>query len=357
MSAEDPVIFGAVTRTADSDAVLFALQQRSVQAKMALPPPTRSRTAPSALESASTGPHGTAASPFAASPECARPQLRIPCALPINESNSEQLIGASEMDRTQEFVGYLAFGAHAAAPRARLSGASDHQFASAAKDIKSRLEHCKGTMDSLAREIHAMDSIDEGAQQSLGELVKQLQVGLSDIDSRIRALEQMNPRPPNAGMIIHTLRQTLWSIGSDFKKADDERKEKVDNARNRRRRFCGHTNYRSFDVTYDPEDPGEQQHLNQAVVEAQRERYDAVLNIERSITEVLHVFTQLHDLIEAQGYNVMRIDQDVGTVLENFESGKRELEKYYEKVKSNKWLFMKIGAVLFVFILVFILIV
>ena len=357
MSVEDLVIFAAETPLANSDAVLFASTRGLGQEKRAPPPPIRSLNAPSALESASTGLHGTAASPFAASPECARPQLRIPCTLPINEFNSEKLIGASEMDRTQEFLGYLAFGAHTATPRAKFSGASDHQFASAAKDIKSRLEHCKGTMDSLAREIHAMDSIDENAQQSLGELVKQLQVGLSDIESRIRELELMNPRPPNAGMIIHTLRQTMWSIGNDFKKADDERKEKVDNARNRRRRFCGHTNYRNFDVTYDPEDPGERQHLNQALVEAQQERYDTVLNIERSITEVLHVFTQLHDLIEAQGYNVMRIDQDVETVLENFESGKRELEKYYEKVKSNKWLLMKIGAVLFVFILVFILIV
>lgn len=262
------------------------------------------------------------------------------------------------MDRTQEFLGYLAFQAHSSTPRTKFSSTSDVQFGNAARDIKARLAHVKDTMVSFAREIHAMDSIDEHAQENLGMLVRQLQVSLGDIEQRIRSLEQMNPRPPNAGLIIQTLRQNLSSVGADFQKADEERKEKIDNARNRRRRFCGHTNFSNFDVTYDPEDPMERrQQASQALVEQQQERFDTVRSIESSISQMMQLFTQLHDLIESQGYDVMRIDQETESILENFESGKRELEKYYEKVKSNKWLLMKIGAVLFVFLLIFILIV
>jgi syntaxin 5 len=60
-------------------------------------------------------------------------------------------------------------------------------------------------------------------------------------------------------------------------------------------------------------------------------------------------------MIQAQQELVERIDDDVETAVSNTDNAKNALMKAYESVSSNRGLYMKIGGILVVFILVFIL--
>lgn len=262
------------------------------------------------------------------------------------------------MDRTQEFFGYLAFESKPTFSRVPQATKEEQKFIDATNEIRSRLTHVQTTMQTFVQHIHRMDSLDECSEQTISMMVSQIQVGMAEIDGKIRALDNLKSRPPNASLVIQTLRQNLFSIGNEFKTADNERKDKIEESRRRRRAICGRSNFGTFDVTYDPEDPNANyREVSQIMETAQQERYETTLSVERAIAEIGQMFVQIHDLIQTQSYDLMRIDQHTESILANFEAGKRELSKYYDKVKSNKGLLLKIGCILFIFILVFIVVV
>jgi syntaxin 5 len=83
------------------------------------------------------------------------------------------------------------------------------------------------------------------------------------------------------------------------------------------------------------------------------QRADAVQNIEQTIVELGGMFQQLAAMVAEQGDVVQRIDADMEDTLVNVEAGHNELIKYFKGLSSNRWLALKIFAVLLVFIIFF----
>ena len=58
--------------------------------------------------------------------------------------------------------------------------------------------------------------------------------------------------------------------------------------------------------------------------------------------------------VQEQGELAIRIDENVDTTLTNVDSAQAQLLKYLNSISSNRWLVMKIFAVLLVFLVVFV---
>lgn len=84
-------------------------------------------------------------------------------------------------------------------------------------------------------------------------------------------------------------------------------------------------------------------------------REQAVTEVEKTIGELGSLFTRLATMLAAQQELVERIDEDVETATENTNNARNALLKAYEKVSSNRGLYLKVGAILAIFFLLFVL--
>lgn len=83
-------------------------------------------------------------------------------------------------------------------------------------------------------------------------------------------------------------------------------------------------------------------------------RGEAVQNIERTITELQGIFSQLANLVAEQGELIERIDHNVDSSVMNIDSAQNELLKYLSSVSSNRWLIVKLFLVMIVFVVLFV---
>lgn len=87
-----------------------------------------------------------------------------------------------------------------------------------------------------------------------------------------------------------------------------------------------------------------------------QERNRAVETIESTIQEVGNLFQQLASMVHEQGDVIQRIDANVDNIDVNISGAQRELLKYFDRVKSNRWLAVKVFFIIFVFFLVWVLV-
>ncbi|EGV63949.1 Integral membrane protein SED5 [Yamadazyma tenuis] len=80
-----------------------------------------------------------------------------------------------------------------------------------------------------------------------------------------------------------------------------------------------------------------------------QERSNAVETIESTINEVGNLFQQLATMVSEQGETIQRIDQNVEDIDMNISGAQRELLRYFNRISSNRWLFLKIFGVLIMF--------
>lgn len=87
-----------------------------------------------------------------------------------------------------------------------------------------------------------------------------------------------------------------------------------------------------------------------------QERGRAVETIESTIQEVGNLFQQLAHMVQEQGEVIQRIDANVEDIDINISGAQRELVKYFDGIKNNRWLAAKIFFVIFAFFLVWVLV-
>lgn len=87
-----------------------------------------------------------------------------------------------------------------------------------------------------------------------------------------------------------------------------------------------------------------------------QERNRAVETIETTIQEVGNLFQQLASMVQEQGETIQRIDANVEDIDLNITGAQRELLKYFDNIKNNRWLAVKIFFIIFMFFLVWVLV-
>ncbi|KAJ1955809.1 Integral membrane protein SED5 [Linderina pennispora] len=78
-------------------------------------------------------------------------------------------------------------------------------------------------------------------------------------------------------------------------------------------------------------------------------RSDAIGSIESTISELGQIFQQLAQMVSEQRDVVQRIDANVESIDVNIGAAQNELLRYYSNISSNRWLMLKIFAVILVF--------
>ncbi|CAG98586.1 t-SNARE syntaxin [Kluyveromyces lactis] len=87
-----------------------------------------------------------------------------------------------------------------------------------------------------------------------------------------------------------------------------------------------------------------------------QERSNAIETIESTIQEVGNLFQQLAHMVQEQGETIQRIDDNVGDIEMNIHGAQRELLKYFDNISNNRWMAVKIFAIIFVFFLLWVLV-
>lgn len=82
-------------------------------------------------------------------------------------------------------------------------------------------------------------------------------------------------------------------------------------------------------------------------------RSEALQNVESTIVELGGIFQQLAHMVHEQGEMAVRIDENLDDAVTNVDSAQAQLLKYLNTVSSNRWLIMKILAVLLFFSMIF----
>ena len=98
----------------------------------------------------------------------------------------------------------------------------------------------------------------------------------------------------------------------------------------------------------------ESNQVAQAELVVTQERNQIAQNIQNQTLGIVQLFEQLHQIIASQDFIIQRIDSNTQSALDNTEEGTKQLNDYYNKIKGNRRLMIKIFLVLIVFVLAFI---
>ncbi|RKP12503.1 syntaxin 5 [Piptocephalis cylindrospora] len=85
-------------------------------------------------------------------------------------------------------------------------------------------------------------------------------------------------------------------------------------------------------------------------------RSSAIEGIESTVAELGQIFQQLAHMVAEQANTVQRIDANVEEISTNVSGAQRELLKYWRNMSSNRWLMLKIFAVVLFFFMLFVLV-
>lgn len=91
--------------------------------------------------------------------------------------------------------------------------------------------------------------------------------------------------------------------------------------------------------------------LNQELIES---RSTAIESIESTIAELGQIYQSFASMVAAQREMVQRIDENVLDIEMNVQGAHSQLMTFYQNVSSNRWLIIKVLAVLVVFFLMFV---
>jgi syntaxin 5 len=83
-------------------------------------------------------------------------------------------------------------------------------------------------------------------------------------------------------------------------------------------------------------------------------RSQSIRAVERTVEELRGIMTQIAFIARQQDELIVRIDEDITNTEIHVNNAYSELVKYIPKVTGNRWLFLKIFAVLIIFMVLFI---
>jgi len=267
------------------------------------------------------------------------------------------------MDRTKEFFRYLAdtnvpiSSKSSRRPQSGNYNNDTSKFVIQSKEINLRLQNSMVLVQKLNDLVKGDNVLGEN-DANIQQLIIQLQGELSFVESQINELEKSPNSKQHTASMAQTLRKSLIEVTKDFKVAIQARGENVQKVNQRRKRIGYITPTPNvYSTSYNEQEVEiPMNNMDVAMEEQLNERYDMVRSVETSVTKISEMFAKLSEIIASHDYEIERIDQNTKAALESFKEGEKNIEEFYNKVKNNKWLILKIFAVLLVFALIFILI-
>lgn len=237
----------------------------------------------------------------------------------------------------------------------------------------------KSLFDDKADEIQQLTLIIKQDINSLNKQIAQLQEL-----SKAQFGQNGRHKQTHSSSVVVTLQSHLATMSNRFKSVLEVRTENMKQQKSRREQFSrsavssslpdramtGHmgsvllqdearSSPNNPDVAINMDGVDRQRYQQQLeLIDEQdsyiRSRADTMVNIEQTIVELGSIFQQLAHMVKEQEETVQRIDANVEDTHLNIEAAHGELVKYFQSVTSNRWLMIKIFAVLVVFFIIFV---
>lgn len=236
----------------------------------------------------------------------------------------------------------------------------------------------KSLFDDKPVEIQELTYIIKEDINSLNKQIAQLQE-VAKIHSGQNGLQKQS----HSNSVVVALQSKLAHMSNDFKEVLEVRTENLKHQKNRREQFsqsttvstpskgfgnqgqsvllqdeAQHSGFSDGHVAINM-DNMEPRHRHQLQLIDEQDDYiqsraETMQNIESTIVELGQIFTQLAHMVKEQEEAVQRIDSNVEDTQLNIEAAHSEILKYFQSVTNNRWLMIKIFAVLIIFFIIFI---
>ncbi|EME27881.1 Syntaxin-32 [Galdieria sulphuraria] len=272
-------------------------------------------------------------------------------------------------------------------------------FTKQAIDVAQGIESISKNLEKLTQLCQKSSLFDDSSLeiQQLTFVVKQQ---LHELNKQLEELELIHRQQRNAShkqivshgeSVVDTLKTDLMNTTQEFKKVLQLRTSMLQKQQQRRQQFVASdspievtperdfqraTNGNSVVVDLGSgslgqannndtvQKVGSHETNNQALMlqsfqldnDYRRERAAAAQQIESTIVELGQIFQQLATMVSEQGELVERIDSNVQDTLFQVEQGQSQLLRYYHRISSNRWLIVKVFAIMLLFLFLWVVI-
>lgn len=263
------------------------------------------------------------------------------------------------------------------------------EFTQIAKKIGRDLANTFAKLEKLTM-LAKKKSLFDDKPVEIQELTYIINQDIQGLNKQIAQLQQVARSHPNArhvqshsNSVVVSLQSKLATMSNDFKQVLEVRTENLKHQKTRRDQFSespslSNTSYSNHSsvlfqdemnhsqgatggsdvvINMDGLDKNRFQQQMQLVDQQDdyiQDRADTMKNIESTIVELGGIFTQLAHMVKEQEEIVHRIDSNTDDAVMNVEAAHSEILKYFQSVTSNRWLMIKIFAVLILFFIIFV---
>ncbi|KAH0950628.1 hypothetical protein HN011_011518 [Eciton burchellii] len=304
-------------------------------------------------------------------------------------------------DRTSEFTNAIrsmqsrnaarASSASQQNPRRARHIQSYSQFMMIAKNIGKNIASTYTKLEKLAL-LAKKKSIFNDRQMEIEELTNIIKTDLKSLNLQIGKLQELgksqresiglsqgNHIASHSSSIVMALQSKLANMSNHFKNVLEVRSENMREEQSRRQQFTQGSvstmlppsvvsgkqgslllqeEASSNSVMIDLEPAMNHQLMQQAMQDDTdayvQSRAETMQNIESTIVELGGIFQQLAHMVKEQEEMVERIDSNIENTELNVEAAHTEILKYFQSVTNNRWLMIKIFAVLIFFFIFFV---
>lgn len=241
------------------------------------------------------------------------------------------------------------------------------EFMKISKECSHKIRNSIEKLEQLTLLARERTVFDDG---KLNRLIAEIR---EDIGESKRQLDYLQTKK-QGHTILNTLQQRLANVTSSFKSTLEMRSRSVQQQSARQDIFGSPIpSDRSSEPPasahlvngHQPYDPDQTMQVVQRFPQQQQqqmilmndqidmsERADVMHNIESTIVELGTVFNQLATMVQAQGETITRIDMNISETAGHVEGAHEALLSYFASINSNRWLILKVFAVLFGFFVV-----
>ncbi|XP_053977089.1 syntaxin-5 [Hylaeus volcanicus] len=300
-------------------------------------------------------------------------------------------------DRTNEFVNAIRSMQSRTVSRVVLQNPrrarqlqSYSNFMMIAKSIGKNIASTYTKLEKLAL-LAKRKSIFNDRQMEIEELTNIIKTDLKSLNHQIGKLQELGKKQrdgygatqshhiaSHSSSIVMALQSKLANMSTHFKNVLEVRSENMREEQSRRQQFTqgsvstmlppsvvgkqGSLLFQEQDsassVAIDLEPAMGQLTLQRAITDDTeayvQSRAETMQNIESTIVELGGIFQQLAHMVKEQEEMVERIDSNIEDTELNVEAAHAEILKYFQSVTNNRWLMIKIFAVLIFFFIFFV---
>ncbi|XP_060816554.1 syntaxin-5 [Bombus pascuorum] len=304
----------------------------------------------------------------------------------------------SSRDRTNEFVKAVrtmevrtvARTSVLQNPRRARQLHSYSNFMMNAKSIGKNIASTYAKLEKLAL-VAKRKSIFNDRQMEIEELTNMIKTDLKSLNHQIGKLQELSKKQrekygasqshhmaSHSSSIVMALQSKLANMSNHFKSVLEVRSENMREEQSRRQQFTQGTvstmlppsvtgkqgslllqeENSPSSVAIDLE-PAMGQLVMQRAIQDDTDAYlqsraETMQNIESTIVELGGIFQQLAHMVKEQEEMVERIDSNIEDTELNVEAAHAEILRYFQSITNNRWLMIKIFAVLIFFFIFFV---